>query len=77
MFIISAKKQLPYVTQNVALFTTEQFKPEYLKIDPKGVVPTPIMTEGVDLPHPTMTRSRLFSYNPGQRVPLFVSRDIS
>ena len=41
MFIASAKKQLPYVTQNVALFTNEQFKPEYLEINPQGVVPAP------------------------------------
>jgi glutathione S-transferase len=39
VFITLAEKNLSYQTQNVDLFTNEQFKPEYLKINPKGVVP--------------------------------------
>jgi glutathione S-transferase len=39
VFITLAEKKLAYETQNVDLFTNEQFKPEYLKINPKGVVP--------------------------------------
>jgi glutathione S-transferase len=39
VFITLAEKKLGYDTQNVDLFTNEQFKPEYLKINPKGVVP--------------------------------------
>jgi glutathione S-transferase len=39
VFITLAEKELPYATQNVDLFTNEQFKPDYLKINPKGVVP--------------------------------------
>ncbi len=39
VFITLAEKQIEYVTHNVNLFTNEQFSPEYLKINPKGVVP--------------------------------------
>ena len=39
VFITLAEKALPYTTQNVDLFKNEQFSPEYLKINPKGVVP--------------------------------------
>ena len=34
------EKGLPYDTQNINLFTHEQYSPEYLKINPKGVVPS-------------------------------------
>lgn len=39
VFITLAEKGLNYDTQNVDLFINEQYKPEYLKINPKGVVP--------------------------------------
>ncbi len=39
VFITLAEKGIDYVTQNVDLFRNEQFSPEYLKINPKGVVP--------------------------------------
>src|SRR6202034_476331 len=39
VFITLAEKGLAYDTHNVNLFTNEQFKPDYLKINPKGVVP--------------------------------------
>ena len=39
VFITLSEKGLAYETQNVDLFKNEQFKPEYLKINPKGVVP--------------------------------------
>ena len=39
VFITLAEKGIAYDTQNVDLFKNEQFKPEYLKINPKGVVP--------------------------------------
>jgi glutathione S-transferase len=39
VFIALAEKRLDYTTQNVDLFKNEQFSPEYLKINPKGVVP--------------------------------------
>ena len=39
VFITLAEKGLPYETHNIDLFANEQFKPEYLKINPKGVVP--------------------------------------
>jgi glutathione S-transferase len=39
VFITLAEKAIGYTTQNVDLFQNEQFSPEYLKINPKGVVP--------------------------------------
>src|ERR1700691_212835 len=39
VFITLAEKTIAYHTQNVDLFKNEQFKPDYLKINPKGVVP--------------------------------------
>jgi len=39
VFITLAEKGIDYGTQNVDLFRNEQFSPEYLKINPKGVVP--------------------------------------
>lgn len=39
VFITLAEKGLDYATQNVDLFRNEQFSPDYLKINPKGVVP--------------------------------------
>lgn len=34
-----AVKSLPYETQKIDLFRNEQYRPEYLRINPKGVVP--------------------------------------
>jgi len=34
------EKKLPFETQDVNLFLNEQYSPEYLKINPKGVVPS-------------------------------------
>jgi glutathione S-transferase len=39
VFITLAEKGIAYDTQSIDLFKNEQFKPEYLKINPKGVVP--------------------------------------
>jgi glutathione S-transferase len=39
VFITLAEKGIGYTTQNVDLFKNEQFSPDYLKINPKGVVP--------------------------------------
>lgn len=39
VFITLAEKGIDYTTQNVDLFRNEQFSPQYLKINPKGVVP--------------------------------------
>jgi Glutathione S-transferase, N-terminal domain len=39
VFITLAEKGIPYDTHNIDLFKNEQFKPEYLKINPKRVVP--------------------------------------
>ena len=39
VFITLAEKGIDYGTQNVDLFRNQQFSPEYLKINPKGVVP--------------------------------------
>lgn len=40
VFITLAEKALDYDQKNVNLFTHEQYSPEYLKLNPKGVVPT-------------------------------------
>lgn len=40
VFITLAEKKLDYDTENINLFTHEQYSPEYLKLNPKGVVPT-------------------------------------
>jgi glutathione S-transferase len=39
VFITLAEKGILYETQNVDLFKNEQFQPDYLKINPRGVVP--------------------------------------
>ncbi|MBT7954054.1 MAG: glutathione S-transferase family protein [Rhodospirillaceae bacterium] len=43
--ITLAEKGLDYKTHEVNLFTGEQYDPEYLKLNPKGVVPT-LMADG-------------------------------
>ncbi|MDB5408975.1 MAG: Glutathione S-transferase [Rhodospirillales bacterium] len=40
VFITLDEKALPYEMRVVNLFTNEQYLPEYLKINPKGVVPS-------------------------------------
>lgn len=40
VFVTLDEKSLDYEMQNVNLFTNEQYDPEYLKLNPKGVVPT-------------------------------------
>jgi glutathione S-transferase len=40
VFITLDEKALDYTTRNVNLFTNEQYDPAYLKLNPKGVVPT-------------------------------------
>jgi glutathione S-transferase len=39
VFITLAEKGLAYEMETIDLFKNEQFRPEYLKINPKGVVP--------------------------------------
>lgn len=39
VFITLAEKGLGYETRNIDLFRGEQFSPQYLRINPKGVVP--------------------------------------
>jgi len=40
VFITLAEKEIGYDPIHVDLFKNEQYKPEYLKLNPKGVVPT-------------------------------------
>ncbi|MCZ6764613.1 MAG: glutathione S-transferase family protein [Alphaproteobacteria bacterium] len=40
VFITLDEKSLAFDTEQVNLFTNEQYDPEYLKLNPKGVVPT-------------------------------------
>jgi glutathione S-transferase len=39
VLITLAEKGVPYTTRDVDLFNNEQYRPEYLAINPKGVVP--------------------------------------
>lgn len=45
VFIALYEKNLDYEMKNLNLFANEQYSPEYLKINPKGVVPT-LLHEG-------------------------------
>lgn len=39
VLVTLAEKGLPYTTRQIDLFSNEQYRPEYLAINPKGVVP--------------------------------------
>ena len=45
VFLTLIEKDLPWVSEYVDLFNNEQYRPEYLKLNPKGVVPTLIHDE--------------------------------
>jgi len=47
VFITLAEKGLDYDTHNINLFKNEQYAPEYLKLNPKGVVPTLLHDDNV------------------------------
>lgn len=40
VFLTLIEKDLPWTSEYVDLFNNEQYRPEYLKLNPKGVVPT-------------------------------------
>jgi glutathione S-transferase len=40
VFLTLIEKGLPWTSEYVDLFNNEQYRPEYLKLNPKGVVPT-------------------------------------
>src|ERR1700751_2698048 len=40
VFLTLIEKGLPWTSQYVDLFNNEQYRPDYLKLNPKGVVPT-------------------------------------
>ncbi|HUC51981.1 MAG TPA: glutathione S-transferase family protein [Xanthobacteraceae bacterium] len=40
VFLTLIEKDLPWTSDYVDLFNNEQYRPEYLKLNPKGVVPT-------------------------------------
>jgi glutathione S-transferase len=40
VFLTLLEKDLPWTSQYVDLFNNEQYRPDYLKLNPKGVVPT-------------------------------------
>jgi glutathione S-transferase len=40
VFLTLIEKNLPWISEYVDLFNNEQYRPEYLKLNPKGVVPT-------------------------------------
>jgi len=47
------EKGLPFETRNVDLFRAEQYDPEYLKLNPKGLVPT-LVHDGVPVIESTL-----------------------
>jgi glutathione S-transferase len=40
VYLTLIEKELPWTSQYIDLFKNEQYRPEYLKLNPKGVVPT-------------------------------------
>jgi glutathione S-transferase len=40
VFLTLIEKGLPWTSEDIDLFKNEQYRPEYLKLNPKGVVPT-------------------------------------
>jgi glutathione S-transferase len=40
VFLTLIEKDLPWTSEYIDLFNNEQYRPEYLKLNPKGVVPT-------------------------------------
>jgi glutathione S-transferase len=76
-FITLAEKQRDYATQNVDLFRNEQFSPQYLKINPKGVVPA-LDHDGRIIIKPTLICEYLDDCFPAPRLvpqdPLFRAR---
>ena len=53
VFITLAEKELKYEEKLINLFAAEQYDPEYLKINPKGVVPT-LVHEGRAIPESSL-----------------------
>ena len=53
VFITLAEKDLGYDEKLVNLFAAEQFSPEYLKLNPKGVVPT-LIHDGRPIPESSL-----------------------
>ena len=53
VFITLAEKELSYDEELVNLFAAEQFDPEYLKLNPKGVVPT-LVHDGRAIPESSL-----------------------
>jgi len=53
VFITLAEKELSYDEKLVNLFAAEQFDPEYLKLNPKGVVPT-LVHDGRAIPESSL-----------------------
>ena len=53
VFITLAEKDLGYEEKLVNLFAAEQFDPEYLKLNPKGVVPT-LIHDGRAIPESSL-----------------------
>ena len=40
VFLTLVEKDLPWTSEYIDLFNNEQYRPDYLKLNPKGVVPT-------------------------------------
>jgi glutathione S-transferase len=40
VFLTLLEKDLPWISEYIDLFNNEQYRPDYLRLNPKGVVPT-------------------------------------
>lgn len=61
------EKGLPFETRNVDLFRAEQYNPEYLKLNPKGLVPT-LVHDGVPVIESTLICEYLDDAHPTPRL---------
>ncbi len=63
VFITLAEKEIAYDEKLVNLFASEQFDPAYLKLNPKGVVPT-LVHDGRAIPESTLICEYLDETSP-------------
>jgi glutathione S-transferase len=67
VLITLAEKDVPYETANINLFKNEQYDPAYLKINPKGVVPS-LIDDGKVIAESTLICEYLDDTIPNPRL---------
>jgi glutathione S-transferase len=67
VFIALDEKKLDYEAKSVNLFANEQYSPEYLKLNPKGVVPT-LLVDGKPIVESTLICEYLEDAFPEPRL---------